>query len=97
MSLNARMAQEWISRTDGSTLWTEQLQESWTHWVAGARTAAQSRRSSMTDADIRRFLKRELRNTPGLSKSRALRLLRDSGQACEQRRFGALFDEEVQT
>ena len=47
----------------------------------------------MTDYQVKRFIKRELRSAPGLSCTRALRVLRDGGRACEQKRFKNLFRE----
>jgi hypothetical protein len=50
-------------------------------------------RDAMTDQELKRFIKQELRAAPELSYTRALRVLRDSGCACEQKRFKNLFCE----
>ena len=49
-------------------------------------------RSTLTDQQVITFIRTELRGTDGLSASRLLRSLRDSGRACEQKRFKRLFD-----
>ena len=48
-----------------------------------------------TDDEIVDWIMTEALGSPGLTKTTALRRLRDSGRACEQSRFGDLFAETV--
>ena len=50
-------------------------------------------RRTASDDVVAAFIERELLRDPNASKSRLLRRWRDSGRACEQRRFGAIFEE----
>ena len=51
----------------------------------------QYRRRALTDDHIREFICVELKRNSGASRSLLLRKLRDSGRACEQSRFAALY------
>ena len=53
------------------------------------------RRRRLTDDEIVEWIMSAARRTPRLTKTSALRELRDSGLACEQGRFGDLFAESV--
>ena len=53
----------------------------------------QIRRHRQTDDEIVDWITAEALRSPGLTKTTALRRLRDSGRACEQSRFGDLFAE----
>ena len=55
----------------------------------------QIRRRRLTDDEIAEWITAEALRSPGLTKTTALRMLRDSGRACEQSRFGELFAETV--
>ena len=55
----------------------------------------QIRRRKQTDDEIVDWITDEALRSPGLTKTTALRRLRDSGRACEQSRFGDLFAETV--
>jgi hypothetical protein len=50
-------------------------------------------RRPLTDDDVRLFIKRRLTEDRRLTCTRLHRALRDSGSACEQKRFRRLFDE----
>jgi hypothetical protein len=50
-------------------------------------------RTRMTDADVAKRIEQELAIDPRAKKSVLLRRLRDEGFACEQKRFGSIFDE----
>jgi hypothetical protein len=47
-------------------------------------------RKKLTDHEVRDMITRRLAQEPGISATRLLRELRDSGYACEQQRFGQL-------
>jgi hypothetical protein len=49
----------------------------------------------MTDAQLSGLIQKLKSAQPGLSATRALRHVRDAGIACEQKRFGQLFREAV--
>jgi hypothetical protein len=49
-------------------------------------------RQPLTDAQVRRFIASYRRDDPQLTATRALRALRDAGFACEQGRFGNIFN-----
>jgi hypothetical protein len=48
-------------------------------------------RKKLSDAEVLALIKSGLDQSPGTSASRLLRQIRDAGYACEQRRFGHLF------
>lgn len=49
-------------------------------------------RRPLTDEEVQRFICQAWKSEPSISCSRTLRRLRDSGQACEQKRFKRLFE-----
>jgi hypothetical protein len=51
------------------------------------------KRSSMTNSDVKKFIKTELDVDLNASATRLLKKLRESGKACEQKRFKQLFGE----
>ena len=48
-------------------------------------------RKKLSDTEVLALIKDGLDQSPGTSASRLLRQIRDAGYACEQRRFGHLF------
>lgn len=54
-------------------------------------------RSAMTDADVMMFVRARLRTNSTTSATRLLRELRDSGRACEQKRFNSLYRQAKET
>lgn len=54
-------------------------------------------RMRLSDQQVVNLIQTELRRTPGMSCTRALRALRDRGKACEQSRFRDLFHRTVKT
>ncbi|MDQ0679684.1 hypothetical protein QFZ30_003066 [Arthrobacter pascens] len=90
-SLNLRTAVAWIESLSAPTLVAQRDHIEWRNWVQGTRKLEAYNRTVMSDADILSFLRDIRRVQPEISKSRALRVLRDSGSACEQKRFGGLF------
>jgi len=53
--------------------------------------------SAMSDDEVLTFIKSRLASEPKLGHTRLLRELRESGRACEQRRFRGLFNQVKQT
>jgi hypothetical protein len=45
----------------------------------------------MTDEAVVSFIRKMMEANPRYSRTRLLRLMRDEGMACEQKRFGNLF------
>ncbi|QZY47222.1 hypothetical protein [Mycolicibacterium austroafricanum] len=90
-SLSLRMARRWMSRRSGTDLFTEADQLRWSRWARTVRRSELYERTPRTDAEIKAFIRERLCEDPNLSATRALRMLRDRGFACEQKRFGALF------
>lgn len=91
-TLNTRMAIRWLEIAGSVDISTASTRRSWDQWARGARLVESFNRKAATDDSVRDFI-RDLEGQDGLSKSAALRTLRASGIACEQRRFSALFDE----
>jgi hypothetical protein len=92
-ALHARVARHILSGAPRYGLDAETLR---TRYLEIARSADFCRhpvRETMTDEEVKRFIKTELRNAPDLSYTRALRMLRDGDRACEQKRFKNLFHE----
>lgn len=89
--LNTRTAVAWLQRLDGEPLTSRLAQKRWQDWVERVRQPERWDRRPQTDPQVLAFVRRLLRRDPRLTKTRALRLLRDSGLACEQKRFGDLF------
>ncbi|WP_209716569.1 hypothetical protein [Marmoricola sp. OAE513] len=91
-SLNVRMAIQWLGLAAKSGLTSTQTRERWEEWSAGAEQADVYDRVPLSDTAILDFIRALRRADNRLTKTRALRQLRDAGHACEQRRFGALFN-----
>ena len=95
-SLNLRTAIAWLERLPHPTVSGNRDHATWKTWAAENSKPDRYDRLPLTDSQVIDFV-RQLKSTdPSLSKSRALRLLRDSGRACEQRRFGSLFEEAME-
>ena len=90
-SLSLRMAREWMARRTEKHLFTTADAEKWNRWARRVHKSEVYERAPMTDSQIAATIRKVLREQPGLSATRALRIVRDSGIACEQKRFGALF------
>ena len=94
-SLNLRTATAWVTSLPAPTLVGNREHEKWRNWVRATRKPESYNRVPMSDADILDFLRDIRRRHPDISKTRALRTLRDDGSACEQKRFGGLFSTAV--
>ncbi|MFC7504229.1 hypothetical protein, partial [Nocardioides sp. GCM10030258] len=90
-SLNLRMAIRWTELAGADGVHSPVVRDRWQQWAAGAEHHERWNREPMTDGAVLEFITALRRLEPALTKSRALRHLRDAGMACEQRRFGALF------
>lgn len=92
-SLNTRTAIRWLEIADGSSPTLAQVRHAWTAWAREAHHPEQYDRRPLPDATIRTLIKEMRVQQPQLSKTVALKNLRDAGIACEQRRFSGLFEE----
>ena len=90
-SLSLRMARRWMARRSGTDLFTAADAAHWSGWARGARRSELYQRAPMTDLELVEIIGSLVRTEPNLTATRALRIIRDQGMACEQKRFGALF------
>lgn len=95
-SLNVRTAKAWIKSLASPTVVGHRDHHQWRAWVAKVRQPEVYSRAPMTDAGVVNFIKEVRRKHPQIRKTGALRLLRDNGLACEQKRFGSLFKTVVE-
>jgi hypothetical protein len=93
-SLHARVARDLLQRArdTGAGVDATQAREYYERLIHRSAPLVRYERTSMTDDEVRQFIARALR-AERRSCSATLRLLRDSGRACEQKRFGRLFHE----
>lgn len=90
-SLHARVARKILEEVNEWVLGAELLQAHYRRVLASSADAPTFDRTRLTDQQVERFIRAELRRSPDTSCTRALRALRDGGQACEQSRFKSLF------
>ena len=91
-SLNPRMAARWLEEFGGHTLTDPTSLRAWDQWASEGDVDAPPTRQRLRDDQVREFI--QLQHAKGtMSRSRLLEQLRESGYACEQRRFGALYKE----
>lgn len=90
-SLNVRMAASWLQHCEDGRLTSKATSFAWHQWASAVPKPAQLNRQPMTDAEVLTFIRQETEIQPGISRTRLLRILRDSGRACEQSRFASLF------
>lgn len=95
-SLNVRTANAWIKSLGSPTVVGHRNHHEWRTWVAEVRQPEVYSRAPMTDDGVVNFIKEVRRKHPEIRKTGALRLLRDNGLACEQKRFGSLFKTVVE-
>jgi hypothetical protein len=91
MSLNQRMAAAWLDRLDGRALTDAHAIEDWSTWESQTQRAEVWDRQALTDEMVVRAIRTLKLSDERISASRALRMLRESGFSCEQKRFGRLF------
>lgn len=89
--LTMRMAHTWLDSLEGSTLANPARLQQWRSWAEAVGQDESWQRRPLTDSQILQFIREARSADPGLSRTRALRTLRDSGRACEQSRFAELY------
>ena len=97
LSLHARVARRILEEAPEWKLSAEILQARYRRIVARSPDLPHLVRQKMTDEEVQRFIRAQIRKSPAASCTPLLRLLRDSGRACEQSRFKALFNQERRT
>lgn len=91
-SINLRMATAWIERQETVDMRADATRREWVEWAAATSCLPPpAGRATVDEAGLRTWISEVVRARPTLSKTAALRLLRDSGVACEQHRFGKAF------
>ncbi|RMI92264.1 hypothetical protein BIU87_18925 [Streptomyces sp. ZS0098] len=90
-SLNVRMAASWLEHCTPGHLITPSARKRWSDWVEQVARPERYERRPMTDEAVIDFIEQSKDSHPGSSRTRLLRLLRDQGMACEQKRFANLY------
>lgn len=92
-SLNVRSAIQWLSLADGNDPFTDAVRESWNSWARDKRHPEMFDRKPVSDRAVLEFVEGLRARHPRISKTSALKVLREAGMACEQRRFSTLFEQ----
>lgn len=89
-SLNVRMAIQWL-RLSREGSFGPHATGAWLAWAERERHREVYNRQQLNDDGVLEFVDALRARTPGVSKTSALKSLRDAGLACEQGRFSMLF------
>jgi len=92
MSLNARVARRLLENAEPDALVYTQLRKKLDALMEGRVRGLPLLRKPVTDAGIERFILKAYFKNPHVTHSNLLRKLRDSGRACEQKRFRRIFE-----
>lgn len=90
-SITLRMARRWLAQRNSSDLYHPEDARRWSCWAGSVSNLERYDRQPISDAEVRARVVRLKRGDPSISATRALRIIRDAGIACEQKRFGQLF------
>jgi hypothetical protein len=93
--LTMRMAQHWLGGLTRPSLTCAMRMEEWRNWADEVRRDESWARQPLDDREVLQFIREARAGNPGMSRTRALRILRDSGKACEQSRFAVLYRKVV--
>lgn len=91
MALNVKILSSVVAGYSASEISIEKLRGHYTKLLSGLPEVRYPIRARMSDDDVRKFIRRQLRAQPKAGHTRLLRSLRKSGLACEQKRFRGLF------
>lgn len=94
-SLNARTAASWLEHCTPGHLITPAAQTRWAAWAAQAAHRERYARTPVPDETVISFIKEMKRLHPRSSRTRLLRMFRDKGMACEQKRFADLYTQTM--
>ncbi len=90
-SITLRIARLWLARRTSNGVYHPNDARRWSNWAASVSQLERYDRTPASDSELRALIARLKETDPSLSATRALRSLRDTGIACEQKRFGELF------
>jgi hypothetical protein len=90
-TVGLRMARQWLAQRSGQKLFCSTDKANWDLWADSVSHKERYDRTPVTDDRVRQIVRKLKTRDPSLSATRALREVRDSGIACEQKRFGQLF------
>lgn len=94
-SLNTRMAASWLEHCTPGRLISPEAQARWDAWASQAARPERYARTPMSDELVVAFIKEMKALHPDSSRTRLLRLFRDKGMACEQKRFADLYTSTI--
>ncbi|MFG2320557.1 hypothetical protein ACQ5JZ_00250 [Streptomyces sp. ZG43] len=94
-SLNTRTAASWLEHCTPGRLISPQGQARWSDWAAQAARPERYARTPVSDETVIAFIKEMKSLHPDSSRTRLLRLFRDKGMACEQKRFADLYTSTI--
>ncbi len=94
-SLNVRSAVQWLNLSGGDDLFANAAWQRWRAWTQENRHREVFDRQPLSDSAVLDFISELRARRPSISKTNALRALREAGMACEQRRFSTLFQQAV--
>ncbi|MBQ0969526.1 hypothetical protein KBY91_38510 [Streptomyces sp. RK23] len=94
-SLNTRTAASWLEHCIPGRLISPQGQARWSDWAAQAARPERYARTPVSDETVIAFIKEMKSLHPDSSRTRLLRLFRDKGMACEQKRFADLYTSTI--
>lgn len=90
-SLGLRTAAAWLGSASATAIGSPRHSAAWRRFVEANATPDSCDRQRLSDTAIIDLIHRLLGRQPSLSRTQALRMLRDQGVACEQGRFADLF------
>lgn len=90
--IHARTAEQILRAIPPSDFNLSTVNELMETWLSVAPLRPQLNRSRLSNESVVNFIEEYLKTVPQISCSALLRILRDSGQACEQSRFKNLFE-----
>ncbi len=91
-ALNMRTAVAWMRRLTSTKIDSPRDRESWHEWSSAVSRHERFERTPLADGEVIEAVRVIRAQEPAISKTRALRSLRESGYACEQKRFTQLFE-----
>ncbi|MCK9871178.1 hypothetical protein MRI28_16290 [Nocardiopsis dassonvillei] len=95
-SLNARMAMSWLDCCPPrGRLTSSDTIAAWNRWSEKSKKVETYDRKPMADEAVKAFIQTEKQAHPNYSRTRLLRILRENGMACEQKRFATLYVEAM--
>jgi len=93
VSLNAKVARRMIEDQASVPLELATQKQRFRDWLNELKPLPKFDRTPMTEVQVKLFIREEVKTNPKTSATQLLRKLRDSGRACEQRRFRQIFDD----